>query len=94
MCIDLFKLQSGSVGSLGKYPNEQDVRGVSVRNCTIKDTTNGVRIKTWPGAPASQASNLTFEDIVMDNVSNPVIVDQQYCPGHSCDTSKVKFYLI
>ncbi|KAF8369347.1 hypothetical protein HHK36_032631 [Tetracentron sinense] len=75
-----------SVGSLGKYPNEKDVVGVSVKNCTISGTTNGVRIKTWPGSPASKAYNLTFEDIVMTNVSNPIIIDQEYCPWHSCNS--------
>lgn len=78
---------SCSVGSLGKYMNEEDVSGVSVRNCTVSGTTNGVRIKTWPGSPPSQASNFTFEDIIMHNVSNPIIIDQHYCPDHDCVVS-------
>ncbi|KAA8527425.1 hypothetical protein F0562_034860 [Nyssa sinensis] len=77
-----------SVGSLGKYPKEENVMGFSVSNCTINGTENGVRIKTWPGEAASVASNLTFEDIVMINVSHPIIMDQNYCPGHKCQNSK------
>ncbi|XP_052206890.1 exopolygalacturonase-like [Diospyros lotus] len=73
-----------SVGSLGKYPNEENVTGVLVKNCTIRGTQNGVRVKTWPGSPPSMASNLTFQDIVMINVSNPIIIDQEYCPSHTC----------
>ncbi|RRT61402.1 hypothetical protein B296_00021545 [Ensete ventricosum] len=73
--------------SLGKYMNEEDVSGVTVRNCTVSGTTNGVRIKTWPGSPPSQASNFTFEDIIMHNVSNPIIIDQHYCPNHNCVVS-------
>ncbi|KAG1371278.1 putative Exopolygalacturonase [Cocos nucifera] len=73
-----------SIGSLGKYNNEKNVAGVNVRNCTISGTTNGVRIKTWPGAPPTEASDITFEDIVAENVSNAIIIDQEYCPVHHC----------
>ncbi|XP_038885913.1 exopolygalacturonase-like [Benincasa hispida] len=74
-----------SVGSLGKYKNENDVMGIRVENCTINGTQNGVRVKTWPGDLVSNATNLTFQNIVMINVSNPIIIDQHYCPNHSCD---------
>ncbi|KAK4803287.1 hypothetical protein SAY86_001490 [Trapa natans] len=67
-----------SIGSLGKYQNEADVRGITVRNCTLTGTENGVRIKTWPDSPPSAASNLIFRDIVMKNVKNPIIIDQEY----------------
>ncbi|CBI22963.3 unnamed protein product, partial [Vitis vinifera] len=77
-----------SVGSLGKYSAEKDVVGVRVKNCTINGTQNGVRIKTWPGSPASKASSFWFEDIVMINVSNPIIIDQEYCPWSTCTSSK------
>ncbi|XVE65581.1 hypothetical protein DITRI_Ditri08aG0011400 [Diplodiscus trichospermus] len=91
--ISISNIQCGpghgiSIGSLGKYKNEKDVVGISVRNCTIKGTENGIRVKTWPGAPASNASNMTFEDIFMINVSNPIIIDQEYCPSNSCNTSE------
>lgn len=65
------------------------MNGVAVRNCTINGTTNGLRIKTWPTSYASSASNMMFEDIVMINVSNPIIVDQQYCPHHACPNPQV-----
>ncbi|XP_058068882.1 exopolygalacturonase-like [Magnolia sinica] len=74
-----------SVGSLGKYSNEGDVVGLTVRNCTLTGTTNGVRIKTWAGSKPSLASNFLFQDIAMNNVYNPIIIDQKYCPLPSCN---------
>lgn len=82
-----------SVGSLGRYPNEGDVRGLVVRDSTMKGTMNGVRIKTWANSPGSSAAtNMTFENIKMNNVSNPIIIDQAYCPFTSCPT-KVSHYI-
>ncbi|PRQ52566.1 putative glycosidase [Rosa chinensis] len=83
-----------SIGSLGRYHNEQPVEGVTVRNCTVSNTSNGVRIKTWPASPNGVASNLHFEDIIMNNVkTTPVLIDQGYCPYGQCQArlpSKVK----
>lgn len=82
-----------SVGSLGRYKNEQDVQGLVVQNCTLTETTNGIRIKTWANSPSSSiCSNMTFENVVMNNVANPIIIDQSYCPYKKCQSgsSKVK----
>ncbi|KAH8517304.1 hypothetical protein H0E87_005303 [Populus deltoides] len=67
-----------SVGSLGKYKNEEDVSGIVVTNCTLFNTTNGVRIKSYAASDPSQALNITFKDITMDSVKNPIIIDQKY----------------
>ncbi|KAK9145969.1 hypothetical protein Sjap_005872 [Stephania japonica] len=83
-----------SVGSLGRYPDEADVKGLIVKDSTLTGTMNGVRIKTWENSPvATAASNMTFENIKMKNVGNPIIIDQTYCPFVSCSSqspSRVK----
>lgn len=76
-----------SVGSLGKYPDEEDVNGLFVRNCTISGTSNGIRIKTWADSPSrSAATNMRFENILMKHVRNPIVIDQAYCPFDSCSS--------
>ncbi|KAF8391648.1 hypothetical protein HHK36_023955 [Tetracentron sinense] len=73
-----------SVGSLGRYQNEEDVVGINVRNCTLTNTMNGVRIKTWPASPNGFASDMHFDNIIMNKVSNPILIDQEYCPWNQC----------
>ncbi|KAK7344416.1 hypothetical protein VNO77_13983 [Canavalia gladiata] len=67
-----------SVGSLGKRPDEGTVNGVTVTNCTFTNTTNGARIKTWIGQVPAEAKNILYEDLVMNHVQNPIVIDQSY----------------
>ncbi|XP_050289832.1 exopolygalacturonase-like [Quercus robur] len=82
-----------SIGSLGKYQNEQPVSGIRVTGATLSNTDNGIRIKTWPSSPSGVASDIHFENVVMNNVANPIVIDQNYCPNNQCSNqspSKVK----
>ncbi|KAG2719458.1 hypothetical protein I3760_03G268300, partial [Carya illinoinensis] len=82
-----------SVGSLGEYHDEQPVMGVTVTNCTLTSTMFSVRVKTWPNSPSGVASYLVFKDIVMNNVSTRLLIDQEYCPYAQCNAevpSRVK----
>ncbi|XP_050380201.1 probable polygalacturonase At1g80170 [Argentina anserina] len=67
-----------SIGSLGKSNSWSQVRDVIVDTAFLSNTDNGVRIKTWQGG-SGFASNIAFRNVVMDNVSNPIIIDQYYC---------------
>ncbi|KAK3438173.1 hypothetical protein EUGRSUZ_C02787, partial [Eucalyptus grandis] len=69
-----------SIGSLGKNGAYETVEQVQVRDCSFSGTTNGVRIKTWQGG-SGYAKNIIFDQIKLDAVSNPIIIDQFYNPG-------------
>jgi len=78
-----------SVGSLGKYQSEEPVSGIRVTGATLSNTDNGVRIKTWPASSSGVASDIHFEDVVMNNVANPIIIDQNYCPNGQCSNQVI-----
>ncbi|XP_038899303.1 polygalacturonase QRT2-like [Benincasa hispida] len=67
-----------SIGSLGAGKSEAEVSNVVVDTAKFSGTSNGVRIKTWQGGKG-YAQNIIFQNIVMDNVTNPIIIDQNYC---------------
>ncbi|KAH7527856.1 hypothetical protein FEM48_Zijuj05G0010900 [Ziziphus jujuba var. spinosa] len=67
-----------SIGSLGARNSEGHVSNVFVNRATLTGTTNGLRIKTWQGG-SGYAKNIWFQNIAMDRVKNPIIIDQDYC---------------
>ncbi|KAL3655344.1 hypothetical protein CASFOL_001130 [Castilleja foliolosa] len=67
-----------SIGSLGRGHEDEYVTGISVRNCSFIGTDNGARIKTYASSKYSEASNILFQDIYMENTRNPIIIDQHY----------------
>ncbi|KAG4912990.1 hypothetical protein JHK86_053423 [Glycine max] len=67
-----------SIGSLGAGKSKEFVSGIRVNRAKIFGTKNGVRIKTWQGGSGS-ASDIQFQNIEMDNVTNPIIINQNYC---------------
>ncbi|KAF6993440.1 hypothetical protein CFC21_010332 [Triticum aestivum] len=82
-----------SIGSLGDDNSEARVSNVTVYKAHLSGTTNGVRMKSWQGGKG-YATDVTFEDITMEDVHNPIIIDQNYCTSpKSCkkQTSAVEF---
>ncbi|MCE3050162.1 hypothetical protein HAX54_046554 [Datura stramonium] len=57
---------------------EAHVSDINVNGAKLSGTTNGLRIKTWQGGSGS-ASNIKFQNVVMNGVKNPIIIDQNYC---------------
>ncbi|KAF5739192.1 hypothetical protein HS088_TW12G00393 [Tripterygium wilfordii] len=76
-----------SIGSLGKNGRSDKVEQVRVKNCTFVGTSNGVRIKTWQGG-SGYAEQISFQKIRLRNVTNPIIIDQFYCPSNNCRNQK------
>uniref|UniRef100_J3LAJ7 Exopolygalacturonase n=1 Tax=Oryza brachyantha TaxID=4533 RepID=J3LAJ7_ORYBR len=77
-----------SVGSLGRYKDEKDVEDVVVSNCTLRGTTNGLRIKSYEDSKSElRATRFVYDGVTMDNVSYPIIIDQKYCPNNICSKS-------
>ncbi|CAH2063481.1 unnamed protein product [Thlaspi arvense] len=71
-----------SIGSLGRESVEAGVQNVTVKTATFTGTQNGLRIKSWARASNGFAKNIRFQHCVMNNVQNPIIIDQNYCPGN------------
>jgi polygalacturonase len=70
--------QQFSIGSLGDDNSRAEVSGILIDSVQLYGTTNGARIKTWQGG-SGYAKDITFQNIIMDNVQNPIIIDQNYC---------------
>lgn len=63
-------------------PSETGVQNITVTGVTFSGTQNGVRIKTWGTPNAGFVEDVTFSHAVMKNVKNPIVIDQNYCPGN------------
>uniref|UniRef100_A0A6N2K8K0 Polygalacturonase n=1 Tax=Salix viminalis TaxID=40686 RepID=A0A6N2K8K0_SALVM len=70
-----------SIGSLGKESQEAGVQNVTVKTTTFTGTQNGLRIKSWGRPSNGFARDILFRHAVMNNVQNPILIDQNYCPG-------------
>ncbi|KAL0457541.1 UNVERIFIED_CONTAM: Polygalacturonase [Sesamum latifolium] len=81
-----------SIGSLGVQHSHACVSNITVRNAFIRDSDNGLRIKTWQGGTGS-VTGISFENIQMENVRNCVIIDQYYCLTKACRNETSAVYL-
>ncbi|KAF8400648.1 hypothetical protein HHK36_013947 [Tetracentron sinense] len=76
-----------SVGSLGAKGGYATAEEIYVQHCTFSGTMNGARIKTWQGG-SGYARKISFEQITLTAVKNPIIIDQYYCNGaNQCTNS-------
>ncbi|KAG8477587.1 hypothetical protein CXB51_030154 [Gossypium anomalum] len=81
-----------SIGSLGNHNSRACVSNITVRDSVIKVSDNGVRIKTWQGGSGA-VSGITFSNIHMESVRNPIIIDQFYCLTKGCANQTSAVYV-
>ena len=54
-------------------------QNVTVETAVFTGTENGLRIETWGRPSDSFVKGVVFEHSIMQNVENPIIIDQNYC---------------
>ncbi|GAA0167020.1 hypothetical protein Leryth_015026 [Lithospermum erythrorhizon] len=81
-----------SIGSLGMRNSQACVSNITVKDSEIKHSDNGLRIKTWQGGFGG-VSKVTFNNIRMDTVRNPLIIDQYYCNTKNCPNQTSAVYI-
>ncbi|KAL5537538.1 hypothetical protein UlMin_044753 [Ulmus minor] len=67
-----------SIGSLGKDNSVGIVTKVVLDTAVLRETANGLRIKTWQGG-FGYVKGVRFQNVKMEDVANPIIIDQFYC---------------
>jgi polygalacturonase len=55
------------------------ITNVTVRNVTITNGENGVRIKAYPNG-TGEVSAIKYDQVAIHNVRNPIVIDGFYCP--------------
>ncbi|WCJ25732.1 Pectin lyase-like superfamily protein [Euphorbia peplus] len=76
-----------SIGSLAKTAEEEGVQNVTVKRTIFTGTTNGFRIKSWARPTTGFVQRVRFIGAIMQNVHNPILIDQHYCPHNlNCPT--------
>ncbi|OVA14949.1 Glycoside hydrolase [Macleaya cordata] len=69
-----------SIENLGKDHEEEGVQNVMVKNVVFTGTQNGLRIISWRRPSNGFVRGVVFKQVVMNNVQNPILIDQNYCP--------------
>ncbi|MCL7042761.1 hypothetical protein MKW94_010818 [Papaver nudicaule] len=77
-----------SIGSLGAQGRDETVEEVHVQNVNFTRTMNGARIKTWEGGKGL-ATKISFDQINLVEVYNPIVIDQHYFSGGAGEPSAV-----
>lgn len=95
------------MGSLGQYKGETDiVSDLLIHNISMKDASDGARIKVWPGVPSAMSGdlqggggtgrvkNVTYSGMKISNVDSAITITQCYGQKNLtlCNEFPVCFY--
>ncbi|XP_050365657.1 probable polygalacturonase At2g43860 [Argentina anserina] len=78
-----------SVGSLGTHPDDK-VEEVNVRNIVVYKSQNGARIKTFGGRSNGHIRAISFNNIILVQTRNPIIIDQHYYSDRHGSNGEIK----
>ncbi|XWS20418.1 hypothetical protein CRYUN_Cryun31cG0099400 [Craigia yunnanensis] len=82
-----------SIGSLGRGGTNVQVNNIIVSRVNFRETTNGVRIKTWQTG-RGLVKDISFSNINFTTVENPIIIDQFYCDtANSCNKTNTGVHI-
>jgi len=77
-----------TIGSIGSNAGQPDiVENIVFKNITCKHSSNAAWIKTYSGT--GRVRNVTFEDIVVEDVDQPIYVTPCIYSSNGCDTSRL-----
>ncbi|KAI3896726.1 hypothetical protein MKW98_009579 [Papaver atlanticum] len=80
--------------SLGMGLEEEGVQNVTVKDVVFTGTQYGVRIKSWGRPSKGFVKGVMFKQAVMNNVHNPILIDQNYCSrNEGCPSQVCKHYI-
>jgi polygalacturonase len=87
ICPNLTLHAGLSIGSVGGR-SDNTVKTVTISGSTIKNSQNGVRIKTVSGATGS-VSGVTYKSITLSNISKyGIVIEQDYEVSPEAPTAK------
>ncbi|XP_073281377.1 polygalacturonase At1g48100-like [Primulina huaijiensis] len=72
-----------SIGALGPDGTKACVSNINVRDSTIRNASNGLRIKTWQGG-SGLVKGVTFTNVQVSGVGTPLMINQFYCNSNKC----------
>ncbi|KAG6468117.1 hypothetical protein ZIOFF_072685 [Zingiber officinale] len=62
-----------------------DIRDITIVAPDESPNTDGIHVQQSQFGGSGFARNISFEDITMNDVRYPIIIDQYYCPHRKCD---------